>query len=116
MKFEKNRKTKSARPQPRARYETKYVPHKMLILPVFSVLTGCVSARAAARAHFLCTPLDFSDYEEFFDYLIVTVALKLTEIEAFQVIKKLNTFTPPHVPNERLITQRVSLNNPIIMK
>ena len=42
-----------------------------------------------------------------FDYLIVSVALKLAEIETFQVIKKLNTFTP-HVPNKRLITQRVS--------
>ena len=43
-----------------------------------------------------------------FDYWIVSVALKFAEIEAFQVIKKLNFLTPPHVLNTRLITQRVS--------
>ena len=42
-----------------------------------------------------------------FDSLVVRVALKLAEINVFEVTSKLDTFAPPpHVPNTRQITQR----------
>ena len=47
-------------------------------------------ARTFSARHWICLIMKI-----IFDYWIVSVALKLAEIEAFQVIKKLNTFTPP---------------------